>query len=160
MAFFRGPSFNLSDRGNAQRVTGAQVTRDMLDVLGLKPLIGRNFSVDEDKPGGAKVVLLNYGLWQRMFQGDRNVLGRVLKLDEEAYTVIGVLPRDFRFMSFKPDMMFPLRLDRSKAIVGNFSYQGLARLKDGVSVDALGQVSGLDYSNGRAITLTLYETAR
>jgi hypothetical protein len=55
-------------------------------------LIGRDLRPEEDKPGGAKVVLLNYDLWQRMFEGDRNVLGRVVKLDEQPYTVIGVLP--------------------------------------------------------------------
>jgi hypothetical protein len=59
--------------GSAQRVEGAQVTRDMLDVLRLKPMIGRDFRPEEDKPGGAKVVLLNYGIWQRMFRGDSNV---------------------------------------------------------------------------------------
>src|SRR5207249_2922726 len=92
MSFFSRMSYNLSAGGAAQRVEAAQVTRDMLDVLRLKPLIGRDFRPEEDKPGGAKVVLLNYDLWQRMFEGDRNVLGRVVKLDEQPYTVIGVLP--------------------------------------------------------------------
>jgi hypothetical protein len=56
MAFFRTPSYNLSDRGAARRVRGALVTRNMLDVLGLKPAIGRNFSPQDDTPGGANVV--------------------------------------------------------------------------------------------------------
>ena len=56
MAFFRGPSYNLSNRGTAQRVDAAQVTRDMLDVLRLQPLIGRNFNPEEDKPGGASLL--------------------------------------------------------------------------------------------------------
>jgi hypothetical protein len=78
MAFFTGASYNLSDGRNVERVQAAQVTRDMLDVLRLKPMIGRDFHPEEDKPGGAKVVLLNYDFWQRAFQGDRQVLGRAL----------------------------------------------------------------------------------
>jgi predicted permease len=132
MAFFRGPSCNLSDRGTAQHVIGAQVTRDMLDVLGLKPAIGRNFSPQEDTPGGPKVVLLNYGLWQRMFQGDLGVLGRVLKLDEEAYTVIGVLPREAVFPD-RAELWTPLAADTSR----NHGYyvNGVGRLKPGVSIE-------------------------
>ena len=94
MAFFTQSSFNLSERGNAQRILGANVTHDLLDVLRLKPVLGRNFLPEEDRPGGAKVTMLGYDLWQRMFQGDRNVLGRVIQLDTESYTVIGVLPRE------------------------------------------------------------------
>jgi ABC-type antimicrobial peptide transport system permease subunit len=109
MAFFTGASYNLNDRETTQRVQGAQVTRDMLSVLRLKPLIGRNFRPEEDKPGGAKVVLLNYALWQRIFRGERNVLGRVVKLDEQAYTVIGVLP---------PAAVFPDRADLWTPLVG------------------------------------------
>jgi hypothetical protein len=89
MAFYRGPSYNLSVDGTSQRVTGAQVTREMLDVLGLRPMKGRNFNADEDRPGGAKVVLLSYGLWQRMFRGDPNLLGRMLKLDDVTHNASG-----------------------------------------------------------------------
>jgi predicted permease len=132
MAFFRGPSYNLSDRGNSQRVTAAQVTRDMLDVLGLKPAIGRNFSADEDEPGGPKVVLLNYGLWRSMFQGDPNVLGRVLKLDEEAYTVIGVLPREAVFPD-RAELWTALAADTSRN--SGYFANGVGRLKLGVSLE-------------------------
>lgn len=132
MAFFRGASFNLSDRGTAQRVDGAQVTRDMLDVLRLKPVIGRNFTQKEDKPGGTKVLLLSYLLWQRMFQGDRNVLGRVLKLDEEAYTVIGVLPREALFPD-RAELWTPLAADTTKP--SGYYLSGVGRLKLGVSIE-------------------------
>ena len=84
MAFFIGNSFNVSDRGTAQRILGATVTYDLLDVLKLKPVLGRNFLPAEDLPGGPKVTLLGYDLWQRLFQGDRNVLGRVVKLDGDS----------------------------------------------------------------------------
>ena len=82
MAFFTGANYNLSDGENVARVQGAQVTREMLGVLRLNPIMGRNFQVEEDRPGGAKVVLLNYDFWQRTFQGDTRVLGRIVELDE------------------------------------------------------------------------------
>jgi putative ABC transport system permease protein len=104
----------------------------MLDVLGLKPAIGRNFTPDEDKPGGAKVVLLNDGLWQRLFQGDRNVLGRVLKLDEEAYTIVGVLPREAVFPD-RAELWTPLAPD-TNGHTGYFA-SGIGRLKSGVSIE-------------------------
>lgn len=132
MAFFRGPSYNLSNRGTAQRVDAAQVTRDMLDVIRLQPLIGRNFNREEDKPGGARVVLLSYRLWQRMFNGDLGVAGRVLKLDEEAYTVIGVLPREAVFPD-RVEVWTPLAADPSNGT--SYYVNGVGRLKPGVSIE-------------------------
>src|SRR6267143_163822 len=87
MAFFDGSSFNLSGLGQAQRIQGARVTYDLVDVLKLKLALGRNFRPEEDRPGGGKVVLLSYDLWRRQFNADRNVLGRILKLDEQPYTI-------------------------------------------------------------------------
>jgi predicted permease len=132
MAFFTGVSYNLADGGMAQRVAGAQVTRDMLDVLRLKPLIGRNFRPEEDTPGGARVVLLNYDLWQRMFRSNANVLGRVVKLDEQPYTVIGVLPRGAVFPD-GADLWTPLAADLTRP--SGYYLNGVGRLKPGASID-------------------------
>jgi putative ABC transport system permease protein len=132
MAFFRGASYNLVDREIAQRVIGAQVTYNMLDALGLKPVIGRNFLPEEDKPPGARVALLSYALWQRMFRSDNNVLGRVLKLDEQPYSVIGVLPREAVFPD-RTDLWTPLGADPNVP-AGNY-VTGVGRLKPSVSVE-------------------------
>jgi len=132
MAFFSGASYNLATGETVQRVEGAQVTRDMLDVLRLKPIIGRNFQPEEDKPGGAKVVLLNYDLWQRMFRGNREVLGRVVKLDEQPYTVIGVLPRGAVFPD-RADLWTPLAADPNRP--SGYYLNGVGRLKAGVSIE-------------------------
>src|SRR5215469_12472969 len=129
MAFYRGPSYNLSVDGTSQRVTGAQVTREMLDVLGLKLVIGHNFSPDDDRPGGAKVVLLSYGLWQRMFRGDRDLLGRMLKLDDESYTIIGILPREAVFPD-RTELWTALQADLSRNT--GYYVNGVGRLKPGV----------------------------
>src|SRR5262249_249567 len=132
MAFFRVPSYNLVDRDITQRVNGAQVTYNMLDILGLKPAIGRNFLPEEDKPPGARVALLSYGLWQRVFRGDSNVLGRVLKLDEQAYVVIGVLSRQAVFPN-RADLWIPLAADPS--IPAGYYVNGVGLLKPGVSIE-------------------------
>lgn len=134
MAFFDTSSSNLVDRGNAQRVRGAQVTYDLLDVLGLKPALGRNFLPEEDRPNGPKVVLLGYDLWQRLFQGDRNVLGRVLQLDKQPYTVVGVLPRDAVFPD-KAELWTPLQADPDPKNSIGWYLDGVGRLKHGVSVE-------------------------
>jgi len=132
MAFFANGSLNLSDTGTAQRVDGAQVTYNLLNVLGLKPALGRAFRPEEDRPKAPHVVMLGYGLWQRMFRGDRNVLGRVLKLDGEPYTVIGVLPPEAVFPD-RADIWVPLAADRDPAQSTGWYLNGVGRLKHGVS---------------------------
>jgi predicted permease len=134
MAFFDTSSFNLVDRGNAQRVRGVQVTYDLLDVLRLKPALGRNFLPEEDRPKGPRIVLLGYDLWQRLFQGDRNVLGRVLQLDKESYTVVGVLPRD-AVLPDKAELWTPLQADPDPKNDTGWYLNGVGRLNHGVSVE-------------------------
>ena len=137
MAFFDTSSLNLVDRGNAQRVLGAEVTYDLLDVLGLRPALGRNFLPEEDRPKGPKVVLLGYDIWQRLFQGDRNVLGRVLQLDKQSYTVVGVLPRD-AVLPDKAELWTPLQADPDPKKSTGWYLDGVGRLKHDVSVEQAG----------------------
>lgn len=131
MAFFAGASDNLSDGGNVERVQAAQVTREMLDVLRLKPMIGRDFKTEEDKPGGSRVVLLSYDFWQRMFHGDRQVIGRLVKLDEQPHMVIGVLPRGAAFPN-RVDVWTPLAADPNRP--SGYYLNGVGRLKLGVTL--------------------------
>ncbi|MGD0297005.1 MAG: ABC transporter permease [Bryobacteraceae bacterium] len=132
MAFFDNRSFNLSSNGAAQRVEAAAVTYDLLKILGWNPLLGRNFLPEEDRPKGPHVVLLGYNLWQRMFRGDRDVLGHVLKLDNEPYTVVGVLPPDAVFPD-RAEIWVPLGADRDPAKSTGWYLSGVGRLKHGVS---------------------------
>jgi predicted permease len=134
MAFFDNSSLNLSDNGTARRVDGAQVTYDLLNVLGLKPALGRTFLAEEDRPKGPHVVMLGYNLWQRMFRGDRDVLGRVLKLDNQPYTVIGVLPPEAVFPD-RAEIWVPLAADRDPAKSTGWYLGGVGRLKRGVSAE-------------------------
>lgn len=130
IAAFRDLSFTLSIGGGAQRADAEQVTRDFLGVLHLQPLIGRNFSFDEDSPGGGRVVLLGYDFWRDAFQSDRTILGRVIKLDELPYTIIGVLPREAVFPR-RTAVWIPLAADPN--INSGYYLSAIGRLRAGIS---------------------------
>jgi putative ABC transport system permease protein len=131
LAFFTQPDFNLSKAGPAQHIRAAKVTRGMLDVLGLKLVLGRNFLPEEDRPKSEKVALLGYDLWQRLFLADRNVLGRLIVLDNEPYKIVGVLPREAVFPD-RAELWVPLAIDGNTANHGWYGH-GIGRLKHGVS---------------------------
>lgn len=128
-------SVSVTGVGEPQELDSLFVTERMLPALGVQPVVGRGFTARDDSPAGAETVILTYGYWQRRFGGEASALGKRILVDGTAREIIGVLPRDFRFMDFKPDMILPQRLDRAKTFIGNFSYQGVARLKDGVTVE-------------------------
>ncbi len=131
MAFFSSSAFNLSGTGQSQRVKTAKVTYDLLDVLRLKPVIGRNFLPEEDRPSGAKVALIGHALWERLFQGDRNVLGKILQLNGEPYTIVGVLPREALFPD-EAELWTPLAVDSKEG--DGWYLSGIGRLKPGVTI--------------------------
>ena len=89
-----GQGLNLSGGAEPERLRGARVTTDFFDVLGVKPSLGRAFTAQEGQLGSHHVVILSDALWQRRFAGARDVLGRQLKMNEELYTVVGVMPAD------------------------------------------------------------------
>jgi len=109
------------------------VTYGVLDALNEKPLLGRWFSPADDAPGSPETVILTYGYWQRRFGGDRSILGQAMTINSTAHTVIGVMPEEFRFQR-DPAMILPARFDRSKVDLGTYAYQGIARLKPGVTI--------------------------
>ena len=109
------------------------VTYGVLDALAVKPLLGRWFSQADDTPGSAETVMLAYGYWQRRFAGDTAIVGRTLTINSTPHTVIGVMPEGFRFQG-DPELILPQRFDRSQTFLGGFGFQGIARLKPGVTV--------------------------
>jgi putative ABC transport system permease protein len=131
MAFFDNPDFNLSRMGPAQHIRGAKVTRQMLGVLGIELTLGRNFLPEEEQPNGPKVALLGYGLWQRLFSGDREVLGKMLVLDNEPYKIVGVLPREAVFPD-RAEVWVPLQ-PRDDGQNHGWYLAGIGRLKRGVT---------------------------
>jgi predicted permease len=117
-----------------EQVQALFVTYGTLSALGVQPAVGRWFSQADDTPGTPETVMLAYGHWQRRFAGSASVVGRTLTVDSRPRTVIGVMPRDFRFLNSNADLILPQRFDRNKVFLGNFSYQGIARLKPGVTL--------------------------
>lgn len=88
---------SLSSGDGAEQVTTGRLTANAFDVLGTSPALGRTFAPSESGPAGSDVVVLGWGLWQRVFAGDASVLGRTVRLDGRPYTVIGVMPAEFNF---------------------------------------------------------------
>ncbi len=88
-------TFTLTGDGTPENVTGYRFSANMLDVLGVTPMLGRGFLPEEDRPGGPRVVLLSHKLWLRRYGGDPGIVGRTLTMNGVPFTVIGVLPAAF-----------------------------------------------------------------
>jgi predicted permease len=109
VAFAPG-AVNLTRRGDPERLECVYSTANLFPALGITPLVGRTFTPEEDRPGGAAVALLSHGLWQRRFGGDPNIVGQSLTLEGESHSIIGVMPAGFQF-SRGAELLLPLRLD-------------------------------------------------
>jgi predicted permease len=99
IAAFRTDNYNLTGIGEPQRVHIHMVSAEFLSVLGVPPIAGRNFRLEEDTPGAAPVAILGDGLWKSKFGGSPNVVGQSITLNGKSYTVIGVAPQEFPFLS-------------------------------------------------------------
>jgi putative ABC transport system permease protein len=104
-----GDSFTLTRGEYPERILGTRVTANTITMTQTAPILGRTFREDEDRPGGPRVVVLSYELWQRRFSGDRNVLGSAIRLDDLDYTVIGVMPHYYDLWG--GELWIPLQLD-------------------------------------------------
>jgi putative ABC transport system permease protein len=128
--------------GEPVRVVAAEVTANTFETLGARPVLGRVFTEDEDRPGGPPVAVLGYGLWQSRFGGDPGVLGRSIELDGVAYRVVGVMPRGFRLPTdftvdrAEPSQLWvPIRFDPAHLSHGNHGYYAAARLSPGATAE-------------------------
>jgi putative ABC transport system permease protein len=126
-----GAPFNLVGDGLPERIRGAHVTADFFPTIGVQPLLGRDFLAEEDRPGGRRVVVLSHRLWVRRFGADPHVLGRALQLSGETYTVVGVMPADFRFPSVA-ELWTPFAFDPASTSEANY-FQLVGRLRDGIA---------------------------
>src|SRR5690349_2408575 len=125
-------SVNLAGTDEPERVTGLRLSSGMLPMLGVRPLLGRVFTTQEEVVGNEHVAVISYGLWQRRFAADRAVIGRSLLFDGEPFTIIGVMPRTFQFAPFwatHAELWAPLALGpRATSRSGN-SLRVFARLR-------------------------------
>jgi len=131
-----------------ERIRSARVQANVFPILGVQPILGRDFTAEEDRPNGPSVVILGYGLWQRRFGGDPSVVGREILVSGRATTVVGVMPADFRLpldfgASGRTEAWFPLATDAAQngAVPGpefpsggsSHGYHAVARLRPGMT---------------------------
>jgi putative ABC transport system permease protein len=96
-AYINGSTVNMTVNGQPRRYTGAYVSEQFLRCLGVTPMMGRDFTAADNVPGGPKIALIGYGIWQRDFGGSSDVVGTAVRINGEAATIIGVMPKGFAF---------------------------------------------------------------
>ena len=147
MALFSQRTRVLTGGGEPERVMTVQAAADLLPILGFDAQVGRIHRVEEDAVGAEQVALLSDRFWQRRFDGDVDILGQTIILDDLPFTVIGVLPPELDFEPLiyrKIDLLTPLRLDRAKLKRGQLHGTAMARLRPGVTVEqAQAEMSGI-----------------
>jgi putative ABC transport system permease protein len=129
--------FNLIELGEPERVQGAEVMADYLHTLGVRPVLGRLFMSEEDRPNGPAVALIGYGLWQRRFGGDRNLVGQSLNLEGHSYTIVGIMPPGFD-LPYGAEIWAPLQTPEDGLPLQQSAarrHDMVARLEPGVSVE-------------------------
>jgi putative ABC transport system permease protein len=128
-------SVTITGRGEPEQIETLYVTDGTLPVLGIRPAVGRPFSKEDDLPKGPSVALISHRYWQRAFGGSQSAIGQQLMVNGAAREVIGVLPEDFQFLTAKPEVVLTQKIDRATTHAAGFNYQGVARLKPGVTID-------------------------
>ncbi len=128
-------SVSITGLAEPERVEALLVTDGTLPVLRVVPRLGRRFTPEDDSPGTPETVMLTDAYWQRAFGGAPDAVGRVLVVDGRPREIIGVLPATFQLLSNHPAVLLPMRINRAEVFVGNFSYQALARLKPGATIE-------------------------
>lgn len=147
LALMQPNSWVLTGAGQPQQVTGAAVTWGMFPMLGVHPLLGRDFTSADDQPGQNHVIILTYGYWRSQFHGDPSAIGRTIDLDGTPNQIIGVMPATLQYPSSVTALQFfggtqahpillfqPLGINYAKQQpLGNFNYICFARMRPGVT---------------------------
>jgi predicted permease len=140
IAAMRWGDYDFTNPGTPEHLLGEEISSNFLPTLGVKPALGRNFSLEEDERGGAPVAIISDRLWKTRFGGNSAVLGKTVALNGIDYAIVGVLPADFRFGDEPVDVYTPLAQGDPLLLDPRGSSQVLsvARLKPGVSVAEAG----------------------
>jgi len=135
LAAYTGYSMSLVGQGEPRRIEGAVVTANLFSLLERPALIGRYFRQGDGQAGAPGTVVLSYSVWQTAFGGDREIVGKPVSLDNQPYTVIGVMPADFRFPTRETLFWTPFRFKETDYLDrNNDMLDGIGRLKPGVSL--------------------------
>jgi putative ABC transport system permease protein len=132
VAAYAGDSRTLSGIGNAERIVGAEVSRDFFRVFNVPMHLGRGFAADEETRGGPSVVVLSHSLWQQRFGGDSGIVGRTVTLDASPTSVVGVMPPGFDFPR-RAQYWIPVTLDSDN--FGCWCYEVVGRTRAGLAPD-------------------------
>jgi putative ABC transport system permease protein len=135
--YLNGSTINVTYKNNPQRYTGGYVTDKFFKILGVSPILGRDFTAEDNKPGAEKTTILGYEIWQRDFGGDPKIVGETVRINGRAATIIGVMPQGFKFPVAEQLWVplyneFPIKPREDPSGLGP---QVIGRLKPGVSVD-------------------------
>jgi putative ABC transport system permease protein len=147
VAAFMETNFNLTGGDRPERVAGLRVSANLFSVLGINPVRGRIFSPAEDKPDAGRTVILSYGLWQRSFGANPNLVNQTVQLNGQAYTVAGIMPSDFKFppafstivggseeTTINADLWVPLTTEDVPLVRDVRNLKMISRLQPGVTV--------------------------
>jgi len=138
-------NLNLTGAGEPARLSAVRSSANLLPLVGAAPQLGRTFLPEEDKEGATHVVILGHALWQSRFGSDSRIIGQSLTLNNQSYTVVGVMPSRFQFpvgfgymgkvLNDPIDLYIPLAASSKEARRGNYSFFAIGRLKPGVTID-------------------------
>jgi len=135
MAAYGFRNYTFGGRERPEAIPAIAVAPDFFSILRVRPLWGRVFSPEENRPGAPKVVLLSYKFWRDHFASDPNIVGHDIPINSEPYSVVGVMPPSFRFPD-SAQLWVPLAwFDQERAVRDNHNYSVIARLKQGVDIE-------------------------
>jgi putative ABC transport system permease protein len=127
-------NFNLADETAPERVVGAKVTANYFDVMGVRPMLGRTFTADEDRPGTDRVVVLSHRLWTRRFGASAAAVGRPLRMNGVTYQIVGVMPEPFDLTTDSEELWAPIAFTPAQRVLHDEHYLSVyGRLKPGAS---------------------------
>ncbi len=134
VATARGSAYNMSGDDEPERVSGNRVSWNFFEVLRVQAVLGRTFRPEEELDGEDRVAVIAHALWMRRFGADADVVGRTILLDDEPYTVIGVLPSDFWYGSTRNEIYTPIGVTGEESR-GSHSWSSFARLEEGATME-------------------------
>jgi predicted permease len=137
LAMYSQDQVNLVGEGDPAQVSGARVTPSLFDVLQVPAAHGRTFTVDEGGPGGERVAVIAYELWQQRYGGDPDILDRTEEMDGVMRRIVGVMPAGFTFPGTETRIWKPYVLDEANLIEGSFGSPGIGRMAAGVQAEAV-----------------------
>lgn len=134
IAAIQEATFIISGGDKPERYLGGQISADTFSFLGVQPILGRLFRPEEDQLNAPPVALLGYEVWQKHFAGDRSVVGKTIPINGKQVTIVGVMPKGWRFPEIC-DIWMPLQFDEKDNPRGRFFLDSMGKLKKGVSVE-------------------------